>query len=414
MKKLKMVLSALLIITLFFGAYEKNNISKFITDANNADIQKKVTALDNKINAKNKSASKDNAVQNKTAGVVSNTEEAQTTNSGQADSDTKPSAAQQPAQSTANKPSQGTAPIIRPVTAAVSSTQSNKEVKVNDNVQQIVVPVNTQQGSSQNIQNNTAQGQQAVTSYTCVANNYNEYYNEVKVAMENFNDSIIIKISNYNANTYNLNVVNKILDDYYDIDYGISGASGTVYTMGNITVMEIKFQYSLSRDQMLSMRDASKAKANAIVASIITTGMSDLDKELAIHNYIVNNTAYDYTNYVNGTLPEQSFTDYGVLIAGKAVCEGYAKAMFRLMNLAGVECKVVKGTGDGQAHAWNIVKIDGSYCQLDATWDDPVTTTGQNILSYNYFDLSDAQMAKDHQWDTSKYPSCTTTKYNRK
>lgn len=409
-----MILSALLIIALIFGAYERNNISKFITNVNNADIQKKVTALNNKINAENKSTSKDNAAQNKTAGVLSNTVEAQTANSGQANSGTKPSAAQQPAQSTANKPSQGTAPIIRPVTAAVSSTQSNKEIKVDNNVQQIVVPANTQQGSSQNSQNSTAQEQQVVTSYICVANNYSEYYNEVKGAMENFNDSITIKISNYNANTYNLNVVNKILDDYYDIDYGISGASGTVYTMGNVTVMEIKFQYSLSRNQMLSMRDASKAKANAIVASIIRTGMSDLDKELAIHNYIVNNTAYDYTNYVNGTLPEQSFTDYGVLITGKAVCEGYAKAMFRLMNLAGVECKVVKGTGDGQAHAWNIVKIDGSYCQVDSTWDDPVTTTGQNILSYNYFDLSDAQMAKDHQWDASKYPSCTTTKYNRK
>lgn len=421
MKKLKRILIILLASGVLFGAYQKDNIAKLIVNAANKDTTDKVTALNNKVNSnipKNKSSkAQTNTSLDQSNAPAQNTAQAPVsvqTNSASNTEAVKQAQAQKPVQTQENKPSQGIAPTIKPTTTAVSSTQSNKDVNVNNNVQQVVVPVNAQQASSPNNNPSVAKEVQVVTSYACVANNYNEYYNEVKTAMENFNDSITIKIVNYNKDTYNLSVIDKILDDYYDIDYGINGASGTVYTMGNITVLEIQFKYSVSKSEMTAMRDASKVKANAIISSIITPGMGDLDKELAIHNYIVNNAAYDYTNYVNGTLPEQSFTDYGVLVTGKAVCEGYAKAMFRLMSLAGVECKVVKGTGDGQAHAWNIVKINGSYCQVDATWDDPVTTTGQNILSYNYFDLSDAQMAKDHQWDTSKYPSCTTTQYNRK
>jgi transglutaminase/protease-like cytokinesis protein 3 len=330
-----------------------------------------------------------------------------------------PSSASKPENSTTNLPLTGSK-IQNQIPASVpeSSSQANKTVAAND-VQQVVAqsdatnnqPDNLPSSNSTNT-SSTGDYQNIANGYKYVVSNYNDYYNDVKLSLTNFDDSLILKILNYDSNTYNLNVINKILDDYYDIDYGITGASGTIYKIGTNTYMEIQFQYSTPKSQMIQMRDAAASKANEIIASIITPGMSDLQKEKAIHDYIVNNTSYDYTNYVNGTLPEASFTDYGVLVNGKAVCEGYAKAMFRLLSLANVECEVVKGTADGQSHAWNIVKINGSYCQVDATWDDPVTSDGSKVLSYKYFDLSDSQMAKDHQWDTSKYPSCTTTQYN--
>ena len=330
-----------------------------------------------------------------------------------------PSSASKPENSTTNLPLTGSK-IQNQIPASVpeSSSQANKTVAAND-VQQVVAQSDATNNQPDNLPasnstNTSSAGdyQNIANGYKYVVSNYNDYYNDVKLSLTNFDDSLILKILNYDSNTYNLNVINKILDDYYDIDYGITGASGTIYKIGTNTYMEIQFQYSTPKSQMIQMRDAAASKANEIIASIITPGMSDLQKEKAIHDYIVNNTSYDYTNYVNGTLPEASFTDYGVLVNGKAVCEGYAKAMFRLLSLANVECEVVKGTADGQSHAWNIVKINGSYCQVDATWDDPVTSDGSKVLSYKYFDLSDSQMAKDHQWDTSKYPSCTTTQYN--
>lgn len=412
MKKYGKIVVIFLIVCALFGFFERGNLTKLL--ANNG---LKSNAVRNTVALNNKSKTVSNELENETQKTEQNTAQ----NAAQASQEAaanktetaKSSEAQKTEQSAQNTSEQNKPQIIKPAPAPASSTQSNKEVKIDNSVPQVVVPVNTQSQQTEQT-SNVVQAEQNLSNYSFTANNYNEYYNCVKTALENFNDSILIKLNNYDNNTYNLNVIDNILDDYYDIDYGIDGASGTIYTKGNDKVIKINFEYSLSKSQMIAMRDASKAKASAVVSSVISSGMSDLEKELAIHNYVVNNTAYDYTNYVNGTLPEQSFTDYGVLITGKAVCEGYAKAMFRLMSLAGLDCKVVKGLGDGQAHAWNIVKINGSYCQVDATWDDPVTTNGQNILSYDYFDLSDSQMSKDHQWDTSKYPSCTTTQYNKK
>jgi transglutaminase/protease-like cytokinesis protein 3 len=279
-----------------------------------------------------------------------------------------------------------------------SSTQSDKQVQVDSN---------TSKASSQE------DIREELTNYKYTVDNYNEYYNIIKKALENFQDSVSIKINKYNSNTYNLNIINKVLDDYYDIDYGIQGASGTIYSDGGIYVMKIDFKYKLSRNEMINMRTATQIKAKQIISKIITPNMNSLQRELAIHDYIVNNTTYDYDNYVRGTLPEQSFTDYGVLVLGRAVCEGYSKAMFRLLNMAGVQCYVIKGTANGESHAWNIVNINGNYTQVDATFDDPVTRNGKKILSYSYFDLSDSQMSRDHQWDINKYPRCNTTAYNR-
>ena len=38
-----------------------------------------------------------------------------------------------------------------------------------------------------------------------------------------------------------------------------------------------------------------------------------------------------------------------------------------------------------QNHVWNALKLNDGWYHLDLTWDDPITTTGQNLLEYHYF-----------------------------
>lgn len=91
------------------------------------------------------------------------------------------------------------------------------------------------------------------------------------------------------------------------------------------------------------------------------------------------------------------FNAYGVLINGKAVCEGYSKAILMLLRMAGLEAKSVVGYGiDGTnkiPHAWNMVKINGVFTLLDSTWDDPVPDNKSQIY-YNYFNVSQEQLLK--------------------
>lgn len=196
----------------------------------------------------------------------------------------------------------------------------------------------------------------------------------------------------------NENVVNLFLQhDMYasSIEYG---SVGDVYY--------IKFDYGIGEKEIKE----TISKAHDIISQIVKPGMTDYEKELAIHDYIVTHTQYDYDNFLNNTVPEESYTAYGVLVKGTGVCQGYAAAMHMLLNMAGINTIIVTGTAkDGsstQNHAWNIVEVGGRYYHVDATWDDPITQDGQGILSHQYFNLNDNEMSKDHYWDRSVYPQC--------
>ena len=43
-------------------------------------------------------------------------------------------------------------------------------------------------------------------------------------------------------------------------------------------------------------------------------------------------------------------------------------------------------------HIWNAVFLDNKWYHLDLTWDDPVVSTGENILEYNFFLISDKEL----------------------
>ena len=195
-------------------------------------------------------------------------------------------------------------------------------------------------------------------------------------------------------------------------DTGISQLVKSWSYHGNKASLTIKFDYSLTAREI----DALDIRVDNIIGAAITAQMPEVEKEKVLHDYIVNHCAYDYKNLQNNSVPAASFTQYGVLVVGQGVCQGYADAMYRLCREAGLDCRVVIGqandSGNWVNHAWNIIKIGGQNYQLDVTWDDPVMADGTQTLNYNYFNLTNAEMGLDHSWDTSAYPLCSATQYN--
>ena len=123
-----------------------------------------------------------------------------------------------------------------------------------------------------------------------------------------------------------------------------------------------------------------KAKVDEVISSIITDGMSDLEKEMAINDYICDNAVYDDAACENAESYDfynvdkefyDSFTAYGILINGVGVCASYAADFKLLADAAGLESRIVTGMLEGSSpHAWNKVKIDGQWCIVDATNND--------------------------------------------
>ncbi len=83
-----------------------------------------------------------------------------------------------------------------------------------------------------------------------------------------------------------------------------------------------------------------------------------------------------------------------ILLLGNGLCESYATAYKLLCSQVGVNSMFVGGTAGGAGHAWTLVKIGEHWYHADPTW------------GWDYFLLSDEEMAKDHSWDTSQYPAC--------
>ena len=135
-----------------------------------------------------------------------------------------------------------------------------------------------------------------------------------------------------------------------------------------------------------------------VVAECIADGMTEFEKALALHDWLINNA--DYTTHCTFSGAE------GVLVYGEGVCQSYTDAYAMLLDAVGISHKpVVSAAMD---HTWNLVQLDEEWYHVDCTWNDPPNGTEQHI----YFGLTDELMGEDHTWDDPpSLPAATGTRY---
>ena len=118
----------------------------------------------------------------------------------------------------------------------------------------------------------------------------------------------------------------------------------------------------------------------------IPDNATDEQKVRLIHDFIVNNFDYDSSDFRSSA---GSVAD-AIANGSKLVCSGYTRLFMQLCNKYGLECVPVYGTGAGQNHTWNKVKVNGEWKYIDVTWDD-------NTCSNRWYLISESQMNSDHQ-----------------
>lgn len=139
-------------------------------------------------------------------------------------------------------------------------------------------------------------------------------------------------------------------------------------------------EYEYSKEEQQDMQEAVLAEADKVVGEIISDGMSDVEKEFAINNYLCSTAEYDMDALDNAAANDyesvdhdfaHSFTPYGVLINKVGVCASYSGAFKVLADKADLDCYVVTGYLNGSLpHAWNRVSIDGEWVTVDSTNND--------------------------------------------
>ena len=163
-------------------------------------------------------------------------------------------------------------------------------------------------------------------------------------------------------------------------------------------------EYLFDKGKIKEHQKAMKSRVEKLVRP--AQSLSEWEKEKYVHDFICQNVHYDklkkaYSHEIIGPLGQ-----------GVGVCEGIAKAVKVLLDALGVWCVIAicgnnPEKGIKYRHTWNIVKINGIYYHLDATFDNSLGKDHENTeIRYDYFNLDDKSIFRDHEPLIAPAPKC--------
>ncbi len=179
----------------------------------------------------------------------------------------------------------------------------------------------------------------------------------------------------------------------------------------------IYFTYSYPEGEYQQHQAELKANVEATAASIITDGMTDAEKAVAINNFLVQSVEYDFDAFTtlsywsydeSGTGWRTFAKENGALHAWEAngawdqraiVCAGYSIAFVALSMESDLVSVYVTGpvTYNNGLHAWNKVNVDGSWLAVDATWNDSPYGNDFLLITDSQF-TGDSDRNEDYYW----------------
>lgn len=161
-------------------------------------------------------------------------------------------------------------------------------------------------------------------------------------------------------------------------------------------------EYIFDKSKIQDHQKAMKSRVEKLARPAMK--LSEWEKVQYAHDFICQNVYYDklkkaYSHEIIGPLGQ-----------GVGVCEGIAKAVKILCDALGIWCIIALSEANPEKgikyrHAWNVIRINGQYYHLDATFDNTLGKS-TDVIRYDYFCLSDKQLFRDHQPLVWKIPSC--------
>lgn len=190
--------------------------------------------------------------------------------------------------------------------------------------------------------------------------------------------------------------------DYIQWQYNQVNLSGSGYLDGS----EEMYYYDLIFTATYHTTKAQEAKVTQRVEEVLDdigandAGVTNYEKTKLIYDYICENISYDMES-----TDKLKHTAYAALINKKAVCQGYALLLYRMLEECGIDSRIIYGTSQGELHGWNISELGSTYYLLDSTWD-----AGEAEYSYflkgenNFLDhTTESKFLSDYNLSSADY-----------
>lgn len=150
-----------------------------------------------------------------------------------------------------------------------------------------------------------------------------------------------------------------------------------------------KIIYRVGKEVYLKREREYEAQIEAILNDVLEDDYTDLEKALALYEFIAEYCVYDWNKWFGLMNFERGVTQtgYRVLVEQKGVCWEIASLYAYLLMQSGVGADVVIGESteadETERHAWVYLELDGQGYLIDPTWG--ITDARGSELAYFLF-----------------------------
>ena len=259
-------------------------------------------------------------------------------------------------------------------------------------------------------QEQTRQEVQSISSgnyaYECLDETEKQLYDQILQGILSWEEKIELPVVGVEAIERAYHAVN--------CDYGglfwVNGYTYTTYSLGDEVIsMEFAPSFTMSQEE----KQQCQEQVDQVVEEWLQ-GISIHDSDYEKAKYVFENLI-QRVDYQENAPESQNILS--VFLYGRTVCQGYACATQYLMRHLGIPCMVVSGTARNEAHAWNIVLLDGQYYHMDTTWGNSrylnQDQQENKYIDYSYMCATDEEIGNSHQLNMEfEMPSCTSVENN--
>lgn len=154
---------------------------------------------------------------------------------------------------------------------------------------------------------------------------------------------------------------------------------------GSVRILELKFRYEHTQQELLEMRREAQGMLSSAAGYV--RGLKD-DRMKAERLYALLRPLYQQEAVTQTPV-------YSLLCEGSGDSASIALVFRMLCEQAGLDCRIVEGTLNGEEHAWNLLRLDDRFYHLDIHRDKDALD-----LRLHY----DDEMG-DYDWDREEYPA---------
>ncbi len=177
-------------------------------------------------------------------------------------------------------------------------------------------------------------------------------YNYLFEAAMNMTDSVDIS---------KFNLSNRVIMDTVESLYGQAGFQLYHLTLAKWSkdYKTISFDYNDKGQQVRENQLKFYAHMNHLLHNVAPSQYNEYQKFFALYDYIAKNSRYS-----DDMSDVSTYNPYSLLVKGMAICGGYAQLADYALNYVGIPSQYISN----EAHAWNIVTLNGSRYHADFTW----------------------------------------------